>query len=327
MPDALLRQIEMLRHIPRSGSITTQLLQERLARSGYDISERSIQRDLVRLSSKLPLTCDETSKPHKWHWMPDAPACQLPGLSTPEALAFQMLEQFETDLLPATIRGQLAPYFTASKQHLSADVGPKAARNWLAKVRVVSPNQPLLPAAVSPEVVEAVHRALMEDKCVEIVYRSKPGKQFVIHPLGLVQHGATIYIVAKYDGYEDPRILALHRVKRAAILEQSSCPPSGFDLNSYIASGAFGFGEIGKSIKLELRFFNDAARHLTETRLSDDQECIDEGPGQTYVKATVQMTRRLHWWLRGFGPDVEVIKPASLRRDVAKSLADAVQRY
>lgn len=327
MSDALLRQIEMLRHIPRSGSITPQLLQEKLARSGYDISARSIQRDLVSLSTKLPLTCDETSKPHRWYWMPDAPACQLPGLSTPEALAFQMLAQFEGDLLPATVRGQLEPYFVAAKQHLSEDVGPKAARNWLARVRVVSPNQPLLPATVSADVVEAVHSALMGEKCVQIVYRSKPGKQFVIHPMGLVQHGATIYIVAKYDGYDDPRILALHRVRKAQVLDQSSCPPAGFDLDRYIASGAFGFGEVGKQAKVELRFFNYAAQHLTETKLSADQECTEEAPGQTYVKATVQMTRRLHWWLRGFGADVEVVKPAALRREIANSLAEAAQRY
>lgn len=327
MPDALLRQIEMLRHIPRTGSITTKLLKERLSRSGYGISERTIQRDLVSLSTKLPLTCDESSKPYAWCWMLNAPAFQLPGLTTAEALAFQMLAQFESDLLPAPIKTQLEPYFAAAKQHLAEDAGPAAARNWLARVRVVSPNQPLLPASVSPEVAEAVHSALIAGKCLEIVYRHKPAKYYVVHPLGLVQHGATMYIVAKFDGYEDARILALHRIRKANVLEQTTCPPSGFHLDTYIASGAFGFGEVGKSIKIELRFFNDAAQHLTETRLSADQECIEEVPGQMYVKATVQLTRRLHWWLHGFGADVEVIKPASLRNQIAKNLAAAAQRY
>ncbi len=327
MADALLRQIEMLHHIPRTGSITTKLLKERLSRSGYDISERTIQRDLVSLSTRLPLTCDETSKPYAWCWMADAPAFQLPGLTTAEALAFQMLAQFESDLLPATITNQLAPYFAAARQHLADDAGPAAARNWLARVRVVSPNQPLLPASVSADVVEAVHSALIAGQCLEIMYRHRPGKPYVVHPLGLVQHGATMYLVAKFDGYEDPRILALHRIRKAHALEQAACPPSGFNLDDYIASGAFGFGEVGKSIRVELRFFNDAARHLTETKLSADQECVEEAPGQMYVKATVQLTRRLHWWLRGFGPDVEIVKPVSLRNQVAKSLAEAAQRY
>lgn len=327
MTDTVLRQIEMLRMIPRTGVITPQQLKQRLAELGYAITVRSVQRDLNQLSAVFSLECDDSGKPHGWRWSPGMPVCQMPGLTTAEALAFQMLAQFDSDLLPATIRDQLEPYFAAAKQQLSSDVGPKATRNWLRKVRAVSPNQPLLPASIAPEVVRDVHAALMEERCLEIVYGIGKGRTYCIHPLGIVQHGPSLYLVANFDGHEDARILAMHRIQRATRLGRAARVPPGFTLDDYIASGAFGFGEMGQTAHVELRFFNHAGLHLKETPLSADQECVDEGDGRLYIKATLQLTPRLRWWLQGFGANVEVLGPASLRSDIASGHCEAAKRY
>lgn len=327
MTDTILRQIEMLRLIPRTGSVTPKILQQRLAGYGYTITERSIQRDLIRLSSAFPLECDDERKPHGWRWSAHLQPCQLPGLSTAEALAFQMLAQFERGLLPVTMRDQLAPYFAAAKQHLGSNEGPDAARNWISKVRVVSPNQPLLGATVPQGVENAVHSALISNTCLTITYRADEQRTFVVHPLGLVQHGPASYLIVRFEGYDDIRILALHRVRSARVMEKTPCQQGQFDLDTYIASGGFGFGEVGQSARIKVRFFNDAGKHLEETKLANDQTCIEEQPGQMLVTASVQLTRRLVWWLLGFGADVEVIKPASLRTRIAENLKAAAARY
>ncbi|HNW78941.1 MAG TPA: WYL domain-containing protein, partial [Candidatus Competibacteraceae bacterium] len=59
------------------------------------------------------------------------------------------------------------------------------------------------------------------------------------------------------------------------------------------------------------------AFHLSETPLSDDQ-AIEMLDAQTYrLRATVTNTLQLRWWLLGFGAQVEVREPASLRADMA----------
>ena len=71
-----------------------------------------------------------------------------------------------------------------------------------------------------------------------------------------------------------------------------------------------------EKIKLELLFEADAGRHVTEVKLSADQEVTERKDRRLLVKATVADSDELRWWLRGFGRDVQVRKPAALRRDI-----------
>lgn len=322
-----MRQIEMLRHVPRQGKISPQQLHRRLADLGYDTTERTVQRDLQALSSMVPIVCDDESKPHGWYWSKTAPVWNLPGLSLSEAFAFQLLEKFSSSLLPSGIGEQLQPYFIAAREQVNREVGPSLARNWLRKVRCVEPGQPLLPASASADVLREVHAALMQNSCLQIRYRSPQANDRIVHPLGLVQHGQIFYAVVNYDGFPDIRLIALHRIRKAKMLEQEVVTPPGFDLDHYIAQGGLGFGEYGKAVKLTIRMSNYAGEHLKETKLSEDQVITDTGPGEVRVVAKVQLTRRLRWWLLAFGPDVEVVAPAKLRDEMREQLRAALERY
>jgi predicted DNA-binding transcriptional regulator YafY len=327
MADAVMRQIEMLRLLPRQGKVTPQQLHQQLVDLGYPTTERTIQRDLQALSAAFPLECDDKSKPHGWRWHPATPASNLPGLSLSESLAFQMLEKFGVDLLPASIVSQLQNYFVAARAQLAQEVGPVSAKNWLKKIRSVPPSQPLLPATVSVDVLKAVHSALMQERCLRIRYRSPKAKDHVLHPLGLVQHGHCFYLVVNFDGYPDVRLLAVHRIREAAVLDQPARSPVDFDLDRFIGEGGMGFGEVGETVKIRLRMVNYAADHLKETRLSKDQAVTDLAPGEAEVEATVQLTRRLRWWLLSFGSDLEVLGPPSLRSEIGDCLSQAANRY
>lgn len=64
--ETLLRQWAMLRFIPRHPRrIDTGRLRAELQKQGYEITLRTIQRDLNKLSAVLPLVCDQ-SKPQGW---------------------------------------------------------------------------------------------------------------------------------------------------------------------------------------------------------------------------------------------------------------------
>jgi predicted DNA-binding transcriptional regulator YafY len=328
MSDTIMRQIEMLRMVPRQGKVSPQQLQKKLASIGYETTERTVQRDLQQLSTIFSLECDDKSKPHGWRWSRNMVAFDLAGLSTPEALAFQMLAQFGTGLLPTFMTEHLQPYFAASKRQLNVDVGPRSAKNWTRKVRVVTPNQPLQPANIGRNIMEQIHVALMSDQCLAIRYRSAEATRLIVHPLGLIQYGTTFYLVVRYNDFDDVRLLAVPRIHEAeAVDKRCKAPTTGFDLDAYIAAGGLGFGEVGQTIDIELKMFNGAGEHLKETPLSADQDIKDIGPGETQVKAKIQLTRRLRWWLLGFGPDVEVIKPAFLRKEIKNRIAQALNRY
>ncbi|WP_449425490.1 hypothetical protein [Rhodanobacter lindaniclasticus] len=51
------------------------------------------------------------------------------------------------------------------------------------------------------------------------------------------------------------------------------------------------------------------------------------GHEEQRLHATVANTDQLRWWLRSFGPNVEVVKPASLRRKLAEEFAEMAELY
>lgn len=69
MSDSFVRYLLLLREIPTAPKhVDTATLARRLKGHGICVTRRTIQRDLERLSSRLPLHCNDTSKPYAWAW-------------------------------------------------------------------------------------------------------------------------------------------------------------------------------------------------------------------------------------------------------------------
>ncbi len=70
MADAMLRQWSLLRSIPRSPRrVDTRTLLRRLREDGFKVGQRTVQRDLHRLSEIFPLMLDKRTVPFGWSWM------------------------------------------------------------------------------------------------------------------------------------------------------------------------------------------------------------------------------------------------------------------
>lgn len=326
--DTLLRQWQMLRMIPRyPQKITARDLYDKLKLEQFELTKRTVERDLLSLSETFPLVSDERDKPYGWSWKKDAPLFSLPGLSQTEALTLAMVEQHLNSLLPSSTLQQLEPYFSAAKQHLSAM--PQRGRLWLDKVRTVPPTQSLRPPQIKPAVQQVVYEALLADRQLEIQYLKKGQKQPVtyrIHPLAAIQRGHITYLCCRIADYEDLRTLAVHRIQQATPLDAASNIPDGFSIDQVIQSGKFDFGA-GELITLEAIFYNGVGEHLFETPITDAQMLTDLGEGRVKLVATVPNTLQLRWWLLGMGEGVEVIQPEMLREQIAETIGNMQLRY
>ncbi|WP_222948138.1 helix-turn-helix transcriptional regulator [Thauera sedimentorum] len=325
----ILRHWQLLRLLPRyPQKITAQELKQALAVHGFDTTERTVQRDLMDLSSAFPLVVDERAKPYGWSWQREARSFDLPGLSVAEALTWVLAEQHLRSLLPAGIVEHLQPQFQAARSRLSAEQQPTPARSWLDKVRTVPPAQPLTPPQVAHEVQRTVSDALMRERQLDISYRkkgSKSAESYRIHPLAIIQRGWVIYLHARIGDYPNAQNFALHRVEAATLREEPAVAPPGYDLDAGIERGIWAFGK-GQLLQVALRFSREAGEHLLETPLSTDQSVSDEG-GTLLVHATVADTPQLRWWLLGFGDTVEVLSPTALRREMSDVAARMARKY
>lgn len=165
-------------------------------------------------------------------------------------------------------------------------------------------SQPLLPPDIRPSVFETVANALFENRLLDVVYRNAAGRtvEARVMPLGLAQQGPRLYLVCRFDGYDNERNLALHRIVQITASTLTFEYPEEFDLARFDADGRFGYGD-GKKVRLSFKIEKEAGFHLTESPLSKDQTVVEHEDCYE-ISATVVDSAMLEWWLRGFGGSV-----------------------
>lgn len=312
--ETVLLALELLRRIPRQRKVTAVELHEQLENAGIERNLRTIQRQLDLLALHFPeIECDKRSKPYGYRWRESAKGLALPVLTAQESLLLRLAEEHLRALLPASLMKSMDGFFKQAQATLGVGTSAKREREWLAKVRVVSTTQPLLPAKLNTKIFETVSNALYENHWLELEYKNAAGKQATIEvmPLGLAQQGPRLYLVCRYRGYDNERSLALHRILSAKMSISKFTRPKEFDLEQYDDDGRFGFGE-GKRIRLTFQIHKDAGFHLLETPLSEDQQ-VQEIGDHYEISATLVDTAQLEWWLRGFGDAVSNVRRDPLR--------------
>lgn len=330
--ETTVRCLAMLRIIPVApGGIDVAGIEERLSDQGYSISRRQIQRDLRNLSMPFPIREEkkEGSKANIWFWMEGTEVMDIPKMDPQTALTFTLVEAFLKKVLPVSILNNLDPHFKRAKGILSGLLGEHPYK-WYEKIRIIPRGQALVSPPVDRNILETLHEALRLKKQIKVLYQTRGAekpKEYIIHPLGLVFKHELVYLVGTLWSYDDIKQLALHRFKSAEIINSKGKKPKHFDLDKYILEGEFSYPVNEKPIKLHLAFAAGAIGHLFESPLAADQKITKQKDGRFLLKATVKETSELHWWLLGFGDNVEVIKPKALRKQFAGTFSNLATMY
>lgn len=328
MRDTSLRLLAMLRIVPRRPpGITARELRERLDKRGYEVSKRTVERDLVRLSGQFPLT-SEGSHPEYWSWMPGAAEQGIPGHDPLSALTWQLVEQYLQPLLPVGVKEELEPQFKSARAFLR-ESGSEKLQRWKSRVRYLPRAMPLPPPSIESEVLEAVYTALLERQQLEVHYRSRgqaKGRSLTLNPLALVVQESVYYLVTIIEPFEDTVHTALHRMSNPRLLDMPVREPEQFDLENHIQQGRFQYAS-GKELRLIARFERYAAQALLEAPLSSDQVTNELEDGRIEFAATVLESNQLIWWLLGFGSNVEVMGPPTLRQTMSNEIMALWARY
>ena len=311
--ETVLLAVELMRRIPRGRKVTASELHQQLKDAGIERELRTIQRQLEMLSEHFEIERDDRSKPYGYRWLEQAKALAMPNLTPQESLLLQLAEEHLKNLLPPRLMKSMDAFFSQAKRNLGSESTARLEREWPGKVRVVATSQPLLPPKIVPGVFEAVSEALYANRWLTLDYQNSAGKRrsITVMPLGLAQQGPRLYLVCRFDGFNNERSLALHRIRKAEASTLTFERPAEFDLQKYDDDGRFGFGE-GHRVQLRFRITKDAGLHLTESPLSTDQQYVEAQDGWLEIIATVVDSAMLDWWLRGFGKAVTNIQKLSL---------------
>lgn len=310
--DTLFRQSRLLSYIPRAPrSITVADLLSRLEGEGFEVTRRTVERDLQKLSVMAPLQLDDDGDLHRWSISADGRVSITPTTQTvADALTLVMVRDYLGQLLPPSLMNILQPTFERADTVIAVTHGTNRLARWRKKVRSALPTQPLIAPDIPREVQVTAGEALFKERQFAVTYWSRSGQheqRLVLNPVAMLQRGLVSYILATCPPHNDVRMFAMHRMRDAELLRTKAAPVDGFDLDEFLAGGFADFGH-GRSTRLVLHAAASVADHLRECRLSEDQtmEAVDGQPTWWRITATVADTPQLRWWLRGFGESVRV---------------------
>ena len=233
MADSFERRLRILEMLKRKddGIMTIPLIIKRLLSMGFDITQnKTIERDMVYLSTMFNIACDDTTRPFQW-WWEGGDSIDIPGMGKNSALTFKLAQQYLEPLLPKRSLIHLQPKFKQSKKVL-AGKGKEKDRHWINKIRVVPRMLEQIPAKISTQVQDAVYEALYEEKMLQITYHSRSKDEITIrriHPLALIYRGITTELIFCGEDSHHAQRFILNRIKKAKIQIQSgltSKPPS-----------------------------------------------------------------------------------------------------
>ena len=182
-------------------------------------------------------------------------------------------------------------------------------------------NQPLLPPELQPDVFNEVSCALYNNCWLDIAYRNAGGevKEKTVMPLGLAQQGPRLFLVCRFQGYDNERNLAMHRMLSARSTSLTFERPEGFDLKQYNDEARFSFGE-GRRVRLSFRVDKEVELHILESRLSEDQTYVEHEDCYE-ISATTMDSLQLKFWLNGFGKNAWAIDCQSVDKEIAKKIS------
>ena len=328
--DTTLRHLAMLTAIPVGlpGKSTPQILMELLDKSpDFNVDRRTIQRSLVQLSRRFPITAETRGRTNYWYWIEPHALTQIPAMTATTAFVLSLAAEHLRPIMPPSTLPKLDPYFRHAQSILNGtDLG-----RWADRAAIIAQGPTLTAPDISGDVQEAVYEALMTNRRFEVQYRSKHEKEskgIVLNPLGIVVRTGIVYLVATSWKYDDIRHYVLHRMSQPRLMDEPARMPADFCLADHLGDdGAFAYPASDGKLALRALFDASAGAHLTESRLAPDHRATEQENGRVLVEATVPDTAQLRWWLAGFGSLVEVLEPESLRKEFAEKALRLARIY
>lgn len=303
--EAVRLSLEILKKISRYREVTSTELKNQLAVAGINRDIRTIQRTLKFLVDNFPIECSE-GKPHKYKWKEKAKGLLIPSLGENEALMLALAERHLQTLLPQSSLPSLDSVLHTANSLLEEKRSAHGA--WMNKVRNAYPTPILIPPRIDDEVLEEVSKCLFENLKLRLKYQNRSGeiREHIVMPVGLVNRAQVLYLIVMYDDFKTPYRLAIHRMKSAQAMTISFEPPKSFDIDDCIETYGFSPGHL-EPVMLEFFIKENVGRHLTESKLSEDQTC-ESLDNELHIKATVRDSVELRHWLRGFGNDIRDVR-------------------
>jgi predicted DNA-binding transcriptional regulator YafY len=297
-----------------TGLTTVQLSEE------LEVTQRSVQRYIATLRNSVGLDIEDDDGRYRMGRRSRLPPMQLDRYQAMALLvALRLLHQMTPDHSPAVV-GAYAELARALHNPLVTRV--VAATIEAAEERPPNPQR--------RQIERIVIDGLVQGRVVGITYTDGRGQQSqrAIRPYFLEPRpeGRTVYVFALDESSREVRSFRIDRIGEARLLPGSFQVPEDFDIDSLVA-GSWGIWQGPGRDEVVLRFAPEVARRVRETVWHRSAQLTDLGDGGIEMRLVVASEMEMRSWVLGWGANVEVLGPASLRGHVAETMRRGVGIY
>jgi predicted DNA-binding transcriptional regulator YafY len=285
-----------------------------------EVSERTILRDMDALSGAgVPVTA-ERGAGGGWSLLDDYQT-KLTGLNAAEIRSLFLAR-------PARLMADLGlgQEAEAALIKLQASMPPASRLQAdFARQRILVDTRGWRDPAESVTCLPVLLDALWRERQVRFVYSrvlGEPGER-TADPLGLVAKGSVWYLVARVE--DAPRTYRVSRMREAAVMEQPSVSPAGFDLAQYWARSAEEFREKLPRYYATFLAANEVMRWVRYRGWRVEQETAEQNAVRVRMRFDAE-AEALQFAL-SFGGDIEVLEPNELRAKVLAGARAVMERY
>ena len=150
-------------------------------------------------------------------------------------------------------------------------------------------------------------------------------KNHVIRPLRLVWHRSALYLLACLGDHTRITTFAVQRIRGLEMTRDVFSAPK-IDIDAHI-SKAFGIFVSDKEQDVEIRFSPDVAWRIEERTFHPDEQKARTDDGTLHYKLRSSAQWEIVPWVQSFGPNAELIAPASWRECLRQNLTAAAEKY
>jgi len=159
--------------------------------------------------------------------------------------------------------------------------------------------------------------------------RLKQETAYIFHIYHIEPHaeGNSLQIVGYAPEVAQIRTFKFERLTKIEILEQHYEIPQDFNADEYFKDCWSIWTSETEPEQVELLFTKNVKHRVKQTRWHISQIYKENKNGTLTWKAEIASPKEMLPWIRGWGKDVEVIKPHWLREQVAEELKEAAKIY
>lgn len=330
--NATQRILQLEQKVPshRAAPMSTQQLYEYMLEEGYNISKRTVERNLKELAD-IGYIDFEDKGPDGYLWRKTYVATkdQL-VMESSSALLVVMAEKMLMNVLPPASWTHLEDRFEQARRTLDKSAKNKL-RHWQDKLFHIQGSMPSTPDVVDTEIRKVVYDAILDEEEIELVYQGKLSpepKPYTLNPLAIAVRDEKIYLIAsKAETPEKLRIFHFHRMKSAkSNFKAINRATKDLDIHAFVDTNPTGapIGEYSYNISLKVRSY--AYEWFQRNRLKEQTFTVVDDEFYR-VEFRSNLTFDLVRLVLRYSPDIIVEKPEKLRKMVIKRLEKSLSEH